>query len=257
MKQLLTLFTLSLILLTGLNCGSSEDPDEKVDVVMMETGTLQGEVQSIDGVKIQVRLLKDGQLVAQTETDDSYEFAELEQGDYTIQISAKGYNTTELDVTVIPEDTVSLDKVTLDMLAEPVSHLRGVLTDMKTGDPLSDVLVQLSDNEGEEYEALTNNQGIFTFENLPVDQAFTLTVAHEGYEDYEVAVDKIAADKTFELDVELTAIPEPVILDPGQGLSVGSQAPVFQLPDSNENEQALTDYIPDKNVVVVFYRGGW
>ncbi len=257
MKQLLTLFTLSLILLTGLNCGSTEDPDEKVDVVMMETGALQGEVQSIDGVKIQVRLLKDGQLVTQTETDDSYEFAELEQGDYTIQISAKGYKTTELDVTVIPEDTVSLDKVTLDMLAEPVSHLRGVLTDMETGDPLSDVLVQLSDNEGEEYEVLTNNQGVFTFANLPVDQAFTLTIAYEGYEDYEVAVDEIAADKTFELDVELTAIPEPEILDPGQGLSVGSQAPVFQLPDSNGNEQALTDYIPDKNVVVVFYRGGW
>ena len=257
MKQLLILFMFGVILLTGLNCGSSEDPDEKVDVVMMETGTLQGEVGSIDGVTIQVRLLQNGQLVAQTETDGSYEFAELEEGDYTVQISAKGYRTTELGVTVVPEETVSLDKVSLDVLEEPVSHLRGVLTDMETGDPLSEVLVRLTDKSGEETEVLTNKDGVFTFENLPVDQAFTLTVVHDGYEGYEIEVDPIAANKTFELDVELTAIPEPVILDPGQGLSVGSQAPAFQLPDSNENEQALTDYIPDKNVVVVFYRGGW
>lgn len=257
MKQVLTFFTLALILLTGLNCGSSEDPDDKVGVVMMETGTLQGEVQSIDGVTIQVRLLQNGQLVAQTETDGSYEFAELEEGKYTIQISAKGYNTTELDVTVLPEETVSLDKVSLDVLEDPVSHLRGVLTDMKTGDPLSEVLVQLTDKSGEETEALTNKEGVFTFENLPVDQAFTLTILHEGYEDYEVEVDPIAADKTFELDVELIAIFEPVQLDPGQGLSVGSQAPEFQLPDGNNKIHELADYIQDKNVAVVFYRGGW
>lgn len=257
MKQLLTLFTLALILLTGLNCGSSEDPDGKVDVVMMETGALQGEVQSIDGVTIQVRLLQDGQLVAQTETDGSYEFAELEEGDYTVQISAKGHRTTELDVTVISEETVSLDKVSLDVLEDPVSHLRGVLTDMETGDPLSEVLVRLTDKSGEETEVLTNKDGVFTFENLPVDQAFTLTVLHDGYEDYEVEVAPIAADKTFELDVELIAIPEPVKLDPGQGLSVGSQAPEFELPDGNNKKHALADYIQDKNVAVVFYRGGW
>ena len=257
MKQVLTLFTLGIILLTGLNCGSSEDPDGKVDVVMIETGSLQGEVQSIDGVNIQVRILKDGQLIAQIVTDGSYEFSEYEVGEYTIQISAKGYKTKEFNATILADETVSLGKVALDVLEDSVSHLRGVLTDMGTGDPLSEVLVRLTDKSGEETEVLTNKDGVFTFENLPVDQAFTLTVLHDGYENYEVEVDPIAADKTFELDVELIAIPEPVQLDPGQGLSVGSQAPAFQLPDSNENEQALTDYIPDKNVVVVFYRGGW
>ena len=257
MKQVLMLFTLALLLLAGLNCGSTEDPDDKDIVVVMEIGALQGDVQSIDGVKIQVRLLKDGQLVAQTETDGSYEFAELEEGEYTVQITAKGYETTEINVTVVPVDTVSLDKVTLEVLAEPVSHLRGVLTDNKTGNPLSDVLVKLTDKSGQEFETLTSKDGIFTFENLPIDQAFTLAVAHSGYEDYEVTVDPIAADKTFELDVEITAIPEPVKLDPGKGLSIGSQAPEFQLPDGNNQQHTLADYTNDKNAVIVFYRGGW
>ncbi len=257
MKQVLTLFTLALLLLTGLNCGTSEDPVDKGVDVVMETGSLQGEVQPIDDLKIQVRLLKDGQLVAQTETDGSYEFSELEEGDYTIQISAKGYSTTEMDVTVLPVETVSLDKVTLEELAEPVSHLRGVLTDMKTGNTLSDVLVLLTDNADKEYETLTNKEGIFTFDNLPVDQAFTLSVEHAGFEEYEVTVDPISADQTFDLEVELTGILVPVVLDPGEGLSIGSEAPAFELPDGNNKKHALDDYIGNKNLVIVFYRGGW
>ena len=167
MKQMLTLLALAFALLVGLNCGSTEDPDEKV-----------GQVQ-------------------------------------------------------------------------------GVLTDNKTGSPLSDVLVKLMDKTGEQYEALTNKNGVFTFENLPVDQAFTMTVAHAGYEDSEIAIAPISADQTFELDLELTGISEPGKLDPGQGLSIGSQAPEFKLPDYNNQEHNLADYIGVKKVVVVFYRGGW
>lgn len=257
MKQKLTFLTLALLLLAAFGCGTSEDPDSKIKDVEMQTGTLQGEVESIEGVPIQVRLLKAGQLVAQIETDGSYEIGDLEAGDYTIQISAKGFETVQANATVVAGETVSLDKVTLVALAEPVSHIRGVLTDSETGDALFDVLVQLTDKAGEEYETLTTKEGVFTFENLPVDQAFTLTVMHKGYEDNQINVDPISANDTFELDVELTAIPEPVKLDPGQGLSIGSQAPAFELPDGSGKVHALADYLDNKNVVIVFYRGGW
>ena len=253
MKQILTLLALAFLLFAGLSCQeTTEDPDPIVDTL---TGSLQGEVQSIEGVSIQVRLLKDGQLVAQTEADGSYELVELEEGDYTIQISAKGYEMTEMNVTVVAGETVSLDKVTLEALAEPVSHLRGILTDMKTGNPLSDVLVRLTDKAGEANEALTTKEGVFTFENLPVDQAFTLTIMHAGYEDHEVAVQPIPAGETFEQNIELTTGPEPVELDPGEGLSTGSQAPAFELPDGKDKKHALADYIGSKKVVIVFYRG--
>ena len=91
----------------------------------------------------------------------------------------------------------------------------------------------------------------------PVEQAFTLTVAHAGYEDTEVAVHPIPAAETLELQVRLTRLPEPDKLDPGQGLSLESQAPAFELPDGDGTLHALADHVGNRNVVLIFYRGGW
>ena len=62
--------------------------------------------------------------------------------------------------------------------------------------------------------------------------------------------------------IEATPLPEPEheeveVLDPGQGLSLGSRAPDFELSDGNGKPHKLTDYIGDKNVVLVFFRGVW
>lgn len=152
MKQMHIFFALALLLLTALSCGTADNP---------VTGTIQGEVESIDGVAIQVRLIKDEQLVVQTEAAGSYQLNEIETGDYTLHISAEGYQEMEFNVTVVADETVSLDKVTLE-------------------------------------------------------------------------------------------------LAPGQGLSIGSQAPNFELPDGNGTPHALSDYVGNnKKVVLVFYRGGW
>ena len=110
MRQLKTLSTLALLLLAAFGCGTADNPVSKVETL---TGTLQGEVQSIEGVAIQVRLLKDGQLVAHTEAHGSYELNDIEAGNYTLHISANGYQEAELNVTVVAAKTVSLDKVTL------------------------------------------------------------------------------------------------------------------------------------------------
>ena len=46
-------------------------------------------------------------------------------------------------------------------------------------------------------------------------------------------------------------------LEPGQGLSIGSQAPEFQLPDGYSQLHTLSDYFGnDKKVIIVFYRTG-
>ena len=199
-----------------------------------------------------------GSLFASTLAEvGTYHLKETEPGDYTLQISAKGYQTKELNVTVVPDQSISLDKIALAVLDQPVSHLQGILTDAATGAPISQVHLQLTDKAGEVYEALTTEAGVFTFENLPVEQAFTLTVAHAGYEATEVAVHPIPAAETLELQVQLTPLAEPEKLDPGQGLSLGSQAPLFELPDGDGKLHALADYIGNKNIVLVFYRGGW
>ena len=260
MKQILAPLAVALLLFTGLNCGTENPLEESVDTPETETslaGTLRGDVQSIEGVLIQVRLLRGGQLVAQTETQASYEIDAVEAGNYTLQISAKGHETKEVDVTVIAGQVVSLDKIALVALETPVSHLRGVLTNEVNGEPIGAVNLQLKDNAGEIYETLTTAVGAFSFENLPVQQPFTLTIAHAGYEDKEVAVPAIPISETLELTVELVPRQEPERLDPGQGLSIGSQAPDFELPDSTGKLHALADYAADKDVVLIFYRGGW
>ena len=259
MKRIQVLLALSLLLFAGLNCGTENPVEETVgtSTVEISTGTLRGEVQSIDGVLIQVRLLRDGQLLTQTETQATYELATIEAGNYTLQISAKGYETKEVNVTVTPGQVVSLDKVALEALETPVSHLRGVLTDKATGEPLGEVNLQLTDKAGKVYEALTTGAGVFTFENLPVEQDLTLTIAHAGYEETEVAVHPIPAAETLELQVQLTRLLEQEKLNPGQGLSLGSQGPAFELPDGNGKLNALADYVGNKNVVITFYRGGW
>ena len=258
MKLIHTL-ALALLLFAGLNCGTENPIEETVDTSAVETlvGTLRGEVQPIEGVLIQVRLLRDGQLLTQIEARATYELPSIETGNYTLQISAKGYETKEMNITVTAGQVVSLDKVTLVALATPVSHLRGVLTDKATGEPLGEVNLQLTDKAGKIYETLTTRAGVFTFENLPVEQSFTLAVAHAGYEDTEVAVHPIPAAETLELQIQLTRLPEPDKLDPGRGLSTGSQAPAFELPDGDGKLHALADYVGNKNVVLVFYRGGW
>ena len=259
MKRIQAFLALALLLFAGLNCGTENPIEETVDTSTVEvsTGTLRGEVQSINGVLIQVRLLRDGQLLTQAEIQATYELEAIEVGSYTLQISAKGYETKEVNVTVTPGQDVSLDKVALVALATPVSHLRGVLTDKATGVPLGEVNLQLTDKAGKIYETLTTRAGVFTFENLPVEQAFTLAIAHAGYEGTEVAVHPIPAAETLELQVQLTRLAEPEKLDPGQGLSLGSQAPAFELPNGDGKLHALADYIGNKNVVLIFYRGGW
>ena len=280
-KLAIQMFAFALVLFAGLNCGTENSIEGTGDTVAVETtatGSFYGDVELIDGVTIYMRFLKAGQILAQiefemhgvksTSTDANlfastqqgvgkYRVKEAEPGDYTVQISAKGYQATELNVTVIPDQSISLDKIALAVLETPVSHLRGVLTSEVTGEPIGAVNLQLKDDTGKIYETLTTVTGVFSFENLPVQQPFTLTIAHAGYEDKEVSVDPIPAAETSELTVELVPRQEPERLDPGQGLSIGSQAPVFELPDSNNKLHALADYTADKNVVLIFYRGGW
>ena len=257
MKHLQLFLKLSFLILVVFGCGSTEDPVDLMPEVEIEPSILMGEVDSIDSVTVQVRLLKDGILVAQVEADGSFEFKDLEAGSYTVQVSAQGYETTELNATVAAGETKSLDKVSLVKSTAPVSHIKGVLTDAESGDNLSGVLVQLTDKSGEKHETLTAADGTFLIENLPVDQAFTIMASLEGYNTGTVNLDSIPANETYELDVVLTAIPVIEELDPGEGLSIGSEAPVFELPNGDGDLLALEDLIGSKKVVVIFYRGGW
>lgn len=260
MRNKNTLLVLCLFLLAAFGCGTADDPIREIDGIDITTGTIRGNVEQIDGVTYQVRLFQDGQLMAQTEAKSIFFLKEIEAGDYIIVISAPGYEKSEQNLTVLVDETVSLDMVTLVELGRSVSNITGQLSNARTGVKLPQVRIILTDNDGEQYETLTVDEGIFTFENLPVDQQYTVTIELEGYEDKDIKVKSGSSDETVKLYVRLSPIDldediEPPL--PGTGLNIFSKAPDFELPDGNNKLHTLNDFIQDgKKVVLVFYRGG-
>ena len=260
MKNKNTLLVLCLFLLAAFGCGTADNPVRDIKEIEITTGTIRGNIQSIDGVSFQVRLLQDGQLVSQTETKGIYIIKEIEAGDYILSISAPGYENIEQNITVLADQTVSLEMVTLVELGYPVSNITGQLSNARTSVRLEQSLILLTNENGEEYQTLTVGDGVFTFENLQVDQQYTLTIKIDGYEDKDIKVRSGSSDETVKLYVRLSPLDfeediEPPL--PGTGLDIFSEAPDFELPDGNNKIHTLTDFIEDgKKVVLVFYRGG-
>ncbi len=133
-----------LILLCAFGCGTADNPvDVKGDDSQL--GALRVEVEEIDGVSIHLRLLKDGQLMEHSVSDGIAEFDEIPVGEYTLKISAEGYQTTEQNVTINGNETVSLDKVILTKLSDSVVPGEGLLVGTKAPD------FELPDGNGDMY----------------------------------------------------------------------------------------------------------
>jgi len=144
MKQTQIFIAMLLLTLCVLGCGSTDNPVE-VNEKDTQIGTLQVEVEKIDGVSIHLRLIKDEQLVSLSFGSGSFDFDEIAAGDYTLQISAEGYETVEKDVTIISGETVSLDKVVLTKLSDSSVPGEGLLIGSKAPD------FELPDGNGDTY----------------------------------------------------------------------------------------------------------
>ena len=85
--------------------------------------------------------------------------------------------------------------------------------------------------------------------------AFSCGTSENPVSKVEISTDALQGE-VESIDSE-SPVPNLDELEPGEGLSIGSQAPEFELPDGNGDLHALADYIGnDKNVVLVFYRMG-
>ncbi len=113
MKQTTVFFLLLFSLLVALGCGTADNPITNDDENREQIGTLKVDIEKIDGVSIHLRLYQDGQLIAQSGGNGSYEINELVAGNYTLHISADGYQDIERNVTIIAGETVSVDSVEL------------------------------------------------------------------------------------------------------------------------------------------------
>lgn len=258
--KMLIMLLLGVTLMIGSGCGSGDtptDPETGDSPTAIPTGRLSGQVEKIEGIEIDIRVLQDGKEIASTQADadGNYQIDKIEPGTYTVEITAKGYETTDLTVQIIANQVTSLDKVGLKALGIFVAHIRGFLSDQATKKALKDVRVQLIDDLGNVHEVLTSATGGFEFENVPAHRQFTLIVAHDTYERQEIKVDPIAADETAKLTIELVPV-EREQLPVGDGLTIGTKAPDFSLPDGDGKVHSLADYA-GKKVVLIFYRGSW
>ena len=208
------LLALAAILMLCVGCGTDQEsivePDISTDKpAPTVTGSLKGTVDKIDGVSVAIRVLQNGNAIASTaaDADGNYQIDNIAPGTYTVEIAAKGYETVEHTVQVSADEVASLDRAALKELAIPVGHIQGILSDKTKGSPLNKVRVRLVDAAGNSREVLTTQTGTFEFENVPTDQALTVIVDLEGFEQQEISINPIPAGETVPLDVALVALP--------------------------------------------------
>lgn len=144
-----------------------------------------------------------------------------------------------------------------ELLADGTAGIRGLLVDQGTKKTLGNTRVQLVDSQGKIRETLTTQAGVFEFKNLPSDQRFTVVVKLDEYKKHEAVVNPIGAGETEKITVNLVAILNMEDLPPGDGLSVGSKAPDFNLKDGDGKAHSLANYAGKQRVVLLLDRGAW
>lgn len=102
-----------------------------------------------------------------------------------------------------------------------------------------------------EYKIVMKYLHTYLVWTLLLISAFGCGSTEDPDDDIEVPVDK-TMDPSSNIKDEV-----PVIAIPGEGLRLGTKAPDFELPDSNNENHSLSETLKSKNVVIVFYRGGW
>lgn len=78
--------------------------------------------------------------------------------------------------------------------------LKGTVVDAATGEVLSGVEVEILENTT---TAETNEDGKFEITGLQAGESYTLSIEHDGYEDFEKSITAEEAQGALEVDIEL------------------------------------------------------
>ena len=170
-------------------------------------------------------------------------------GSHTLNYNVMGEDTTSPEVT-----TSSLSDSAIDV--DPTTVFENGIT-VTFNEPISSgelMLLQSGVDVGWTASidgntiTLTANAG----QELSYDTTYEIsgTVRDSTGNETEVSI-------TFTTESAPVPSPPPETLDPGEGLSIGTEAPDFTLPDGDGNMHTLSDSIGGNNVVIVFFRGNW
>lgn len=117
------------------------------------------------------------------------------------------------------------------------------------------VSFQVALYQGEEIVAQTDSKRSFEITDIEAG-SYTLRLTATGYKVIERNVEILAGQVISIHNVTLQPTPQTEA-NLGQGLTIGSRAPNFELSDGNGNQHSLSEYLDTgKHVVLVFYRYG-
>ncbi|MFB3897774.1 MAG: carboxypeptidase regulatory-like domain-containing protein [bacterium] len=208
MKKCLITVVACLMLNLWLTCLANAVPNEP-------TGTVQGTIIDagtnlpIPGVKVSVI----GPMIcpspiAITDSTGTYFLSGLAAQSTMVQADKMGYVTASQAVTIIAQDTVTLDFSLIPMVPPATGAIQGIVTNTATGDPISgaEITIQLP-NKNSWIVAHTDSTGYYLLNNLSTGSTVVKAVK-PGFSPGELTVEVVANDTTT-ADFTLAAIVPP------------------------------------------------
>ncbi|MCA0989644.1 carboxypeptidase regulatory-like domain-containing protein [Guptibacillus algicola] len=219
--------------------GAIVEPDQTTTVdffLKRTTGSIFGKLQDdaghqIDSDSVGIRLLDEKGLLLQSTVatpDCEFSFSDLPPGQYLVSISANGYQSKAVPVTVASGEVSELT-ITLFKNAGIVS---GSVTNMETSTGIAGASITIKDASNITIATgLTNEDGNFTVDNIPPGPQ-VVTASRDGFGTGTTGVN-VVENEVSEVSIALTPNPgsiSGVITDEATGL-----------PVSNANVQVLND----------------
>ena len=120
MHDIRIFFTLLILLSAIIGCENADNP---VDDISSTNGTLQVEVLNQQNVSFQVTLYQGEDIVAQTDSQRSFEITDIAAGSYILRITAAGYKEIERNVEILADQVISIDSITIEPTSETEANL--------------------------------------------------------------------------------------------------------------------------------------
>lgn len=187
-------------------------------------GTIEGEAPFLN---TEIKLDSSSKITITDTTDFSFIYSDVSLGEHIISVSYPDYITSEIPVTIGPNDNIDLGNITL--VSKP-GNISGVVTD-DSGTDLENVKVMIV--ETGEY-TFTDSNGEYSFNDIEED-SYQLEYTLNGYSKLSVNIN-VAKNQTTTKNVQMIATPGSVsgITTPGS-VNISMSGPASYSFTSNSN----------------------
>ena len=190
-----------------------------VSAPAQEYGRIEGIVLAKGTTVANARVaIKGTKFVAQTDESGKFMLDQVPPGRYEISAECPGYAPATLANVRVRKGSTT----TINLYLNPLTRVRGVVTDAQTGDPVRDAVVVLSARGEQQAGAKTDEKGRFEIPRTDLDRSlvYTVTVSAGGYRTWtkqEVFSDPDNFLKiSLEPQVELRSVTIPIRYRPAK-----------------------------------------